>query len=64
MLSHYQQYLSMLHCVLVCRENQDQVGRDEAFGQLMDYLWRNEPALQSCLDVQNTELSLRRKLGL
>ena len=54
----------MLHCVLVCRENQDQVGRDEAFGQLMDYLWRNEPALQSCLDVQNTELSLRRKLGL
>lgn len=63
-LSHYRQYLSMLHRVLVCREKQDQAGRDEAFRQLMDDLWRNEPALQSCLDVQNTELSLRRKLGL
>ena len=30
----------------------------------MDDLWKNELALQSCLDVQNTELSLRRKLGL
>ena len=64
MLGHYQYYLSMLHRVLVCWEKQDQAGKDDAFGQLMDYLWKNELALQSCLDVQNTERSLKRKLGI
>jgi hypothetical protein len=64
MLSHYQKYLSMLHRVLVCWAKQDQAGKEEAFRQLMDYLWKNEMALQSCLDVQNVERSIIRKLGI
>ena len=60
----YQKYLSMLHRVLVCWAKQDQAGKEEAFRQLMDYLWKNEMALQSCLDVQNVERSIKRKLGI
>lgn len=64
MLAHYQVYLSMLHQVLVLWEKQDQQGMQDAFGQLMDYLWKHEPELQSCLDVQNTEKTLKKKLGI
>jgi len=64
MLAHYQVYLSMLHPVIASWEKQDQQGMEDAFKQLMDYLWKHELALQSCLDVQNAEKTLKKKLGI
>ena len=64
MLSHYHRYLSGVQQILQLHEKQDPAARDQIMAELMDYLWKNELKLQPCLDVQNTERSLKRKLGI
>ena len=64
LLGYYHQYLSMVHRLLTVWEKQDQPAVNTAFKELMDYLWKNEIILQSSLDVQSVERSLKRKLGI
>ena len=64
MLAYYHQYLSYVDQLLLLHEKQDQAAMEATMKELMDFLWKNEWKLQSCLDVQNTEKSIKRKLGI
>ena len=63
LLSYYHAYLTRYLEVISRVDAQDPAGARKALDRLVGFMRENENVLQDCLDVPNTENSLRRKFG-